>query len=834
MLSGRPIRSPFLPGELRDILHVPCTSQHAGHPRSSERVMREHPRPSDRGHPSAFDRDHLRVAIAMASVIFATAINARRSKASSRTLFKFPVAVVKQLDSLPKHSLLYLLLLYVDHTVNSAFLFRSETETRTMDHKTWLWRKKRSEKTIVVATDNVDISSKRLNEEIIPMEGGRDRLVKMAPVANAGGEMAEADAITVKKELDEAPRQGKLANEKLTHLEVALKDCTQQLNFIRDERLEELTTENSRLSKALLVKEELIENQQKLKSRSEAEFGAVMDRLGLTEKENAFLKYEFHVLEKELEIRNEEMGYNCRSSDLAHKQHSQDSKEIAKLEAECQKLRLLLRKRLPGPAAVAKMKNEVEMPGKDKSEMSTNLLLEQLCNVEEENKTLREIMIKKNAQIQSLSSITQCHYSSRNEINGRFVEMEKLALSDVKESVPFEQGHCGFSNTRQMQSKDVAGERSFDWLQVVLQAISEQKRISNRSLVRILEDIKIALGCSNLLNTPDVNKNACSIHPIEIDALHISGYIGWKSPHMSPTTDSLGGASSVDNSSGKTKSQQFQPNLSKSIVNFSVTPQEASSARDKIKRHFGWNDSHGEKEVASASHCLVEENKRLKEDLKDLKTRLESATNKSEAQMEVGLEYKNSSCDELEATCLELQLQLESVAKNETLKYAMNQEWKLSQKGWEITAASVKLAECQETILNLGKQFKVLVAPQDAVHFEKIFSNCGASAAAINNRRVNERLSLHDRMLAENGGKADVLKPPKIQEAESSSLPHSNNLKNLQAYSIPTLSLLSFLQKTQCGDMRERERELCIVLIWLCIFLCWRAFEKPDNYSLSW
>ena len=33
---------------------------------------------------------------------------------------------------------------------------------------------------------------------------------------------------------------------------------------------------------------------------------------------------------------------------------------------------------------------------------------------------------------------------------------------------------------------------------------------------------------------------------------------------------------------------------------------------------------------------------------------------------------------------------------------------------WEIIVASEKLAECQETIVNLGKQLKALVAPKDA------------------------------------------------------------------------------------------------------------------------
>lgn len=38
----------------------------------------------------------------------------------------------------------------------------------------------------------------------------------------------------------------------------------------------------------------------------------------------------------------------------------------------------------------------------------------------------------------------------------------------------------------------------------------------------------------------------------------------------------------------------------------------------------------------------------------------------------------------------------------------------------EITAASEKLAECQETILNLGKQLKAMAAPKDASLFDSV------------------------------------------------------------------------------------------------------------------
>ncbi|GLT67432.1 hypothetical protein SLA2020_397430 [Shorea laevis] len=134
-------------------------------------------------------------------------------------------------------------------------------------------------------------------------------------------------------------------------------------------RLAKLGVENSHISNALLVKEKLIEDVNKQLTQMESDFSALMTRLQSTEKDNASLKYEVRVLEKELEIRNEEREFNRRTDDASHKQHLESVKKIAKLESECQRLRILVRKRLPGPAALAKMKNEVEMLGRDSVEM---------------------------------------------------------------------------------------------------------------------------------------------------------------------------------------------------------------------------------------------------------------------------------------------------------------------------------------------------------------------------------------------------------------------------------------------------------------------------------
>lgn len=85
---------------------------------------------------------------------------------------------------------------------------------------------------------------------------------------------------------------------------------------------------------------------------------------------------------------------------------------------------------------------------------------------------------------------------------------------------------------------------------------------------------------------------------------------------------------------------------------------------------------------------------------------------------------------------------------------------------WEITTASAKLAECQETILNLGKQLKALASPREAAILDKMLATPPISTG---DKKLNKRSSLRDRMLAEDDAKkALVLKPPKLEETTSS------------------------------------------------------------------
>ncbi|KAJ6302497.1 hypothetical protein OIU77_016566 [Salix suchowensis] len=388
-----------------------------------------------------------------------------------------------------------------------------------------------------------------------------------------------------------------------------------------------------------------------------------------------------------------------------------------------------------------------------------------------------------------------------------FAEMEKLAIvstqtpsaggnrsfSAGKELVSMEQDHSGYSDEKQeIHSKEDSTDKSFDWLQVVLNAIFKQQRISQRSLTELLEDIKIALGYINHSNASEPDAAALSGQHLECD---IGGYITWKSPNESSIANSLNEAPSIDTPGKQTSKQLDQSNLSNlqednerlknELDNMEVRLQSAADKTETLMVKLRESEKSVErlqaevgilKESKGTVEDQIENQKSINEDLDTQLTVTKAKLNEvfqKLSSLEVELEDRSNCCEELEATCLELQLQLESAAK-ETLSCGINKEGKHPQDGWEIKAASVKLAECQETILNLGKQLKALASPREAALFDNVFTTTGATTTATNIRNMNKRFSLRDQMLAEDRSKAIILRSP-TDDAQISSLNHSDS-----------------------------------------------------------
>ncbi|XP_019087141.1 PREDICTED: filament-like plant protein 5 isoform X2 [Camelina sativa] len=218
---------------------------------------------------------------------------------------------------------------------------------------------------------------------------------KVAEEAVSGWEKADAETLTLKRKLESVTLLKLTAEDRASHLDDALRECTRQIRIVKDEsdqklkdvilaktihwdkikselegKIDELSqglhraaSDNGALTRSLQERSEMIVRISEEKSKSEVDVEKLKTNLQLAEKEISSLKYDVHVASKEVEIRNEEKNMSLRSAEIANKQHLEGVKKITKLEAECQRLRGLLRKKLPGPAAMAQMKIEVESLG---------------------------------------------------------------------------------------------------------------------------------------------------------------------------------------------------------------------------------------------------------------------------------------------------------------------------------------------------------------------------------------------------------------------------------------------------------------------------------------
>nr|GEW89311.1 hypothetical protein [Tanacetum cinerariifolium] len=584
--------------------------------------------------------------------------------------------------------------------------------------KSWIWKKKATEKTMISEDEanladkmelerNLKISDKKLSAALAEINA-KDEIAKkqtnIAREAIQGWEKAETEVLTLKQELEKATQQRVADEERLHGADAALKECMLQLRFVREEqekrihdavtktsteyekirtdleekltesnrKLSKLGIENAQLSKTLSEKEKIINELHAVSAQVDYDLSAVVSSLDSAQRENASLSYEVRMLEKELEIRNEEREFNRRTSEAAHKQYLGNVKKIAKLETEAQRLRLLVQKRLPGPADVVKMKNAVNVLGKESTEVTRRrsnpfpvastefvvddasskkitFLTEQLCALEEENKLLKEFLNQKTneltkSQMSDMGSdekvsmaeswTPSCYTVGASDIGlmDDFVEMEKLALVSVEKP---------FVNSTLVQ------ENHSHWLDNILKVVAEHAKIMQQSSSDMLEDIKVALAGKDTCNfqapvdKKDSNAYTCdesmkkSIQRLVelIEGIKLSekddnlspyktsetptGYtvhvFQWKTSELRGVLEEfLQSCNKMVN--GKAGLEDFLKELTSGmewIVNHCFSLQDVSSMKDDIKKHFDWDETHSECEVEGGTNGRLSEADKL-------------------------------------------------------------------------------------------------------------------------------------------------------------------------------------------------------------------------------
>lgn len=168
-----------------------------------------------------------------------------------------------------------------------------------------------------------------------------------------GWEKAENEVLTLKHKLESANQKNSALEDRLGHLDGALKECVRQLRQAREEQEKKIhevvaakTNEWDSLKSGL--ESQLVELQvqlQSAKTKAASPIDSDMQtKLEAAQKENSALKLELLSQGKELKISIIERDLSIKAAETASKQHLESIKKVAKLEAECRRLKSMARK----------------------------------------------------------------------------------------------------------------------------------------------------------------------------------------------------------------------------------------------------------------------------------------------------------------------------------------------------------------------------------------------------------------------------------------------------------------------------------------------------------
>ncbi|CAJ1937737.1 unnamed protein product [Sphenostylis stenocarpa] len=176
---------------------------------------------------------------------------------------------------------------------------------------------------------------------------------KVAEEAVSGWEKAENEVSSVKQQLDATRQKNSILEDRVGHLDGALKECMRQLRQAREVQEQKIVeavvnscgeweSNKSELEGKVASLEAQLQT-----AKADAAASIRFDfrqRLEAVQKENSSLKHELQSRLEELELRIVERDLSSQAAETASKQHLESVKKVAKLEAECRRLKAMTRK----------------------------------------------------------------------------------------------------------------------------------------------------------------------------------------------------------------------------------------------------------------------------------------------------------------------------------------------------------------------------------------------------------------------------------------------------------------------------------------------------------
>ncbi|CAH8259414.1 unnamed protein product [Arabidopsis lyrata] len=605
-----------------------------------------------------------------------------------------------------------------------------------MDRRSWLWRRKSSEKSPgetestgsvsshserfsddqrsqspeliskpvtreEEATADIKILTERLSAALLNVSLKEDlakQHAKVAEEAVSGWEKAENEAAALKQQLDASTSKVSALEDRNSHLDSALKECVRQLWQGREEQNQKIEEAINNKCKEWETKKSQLEARiEELQARQDVTTASVHEdlypKLEALEKENSSLKLQLLSKAEEVKIRTIERDLSTQAAESASKQQLEGIKKLTKLEAECRKLRVMVRRsdnsselkssidnQSDYSGRVSFSDNEMQSPSEktigktsmapsvDIGLMDDFLEMEKLASLphpepgrknSESNKELE----KSNAHVNQLKneSKTSLHRISELEEKVEMVEVEKLqlemALNGSKEQI----------EALQSRLKEIEGK------------LSEMKKLEAEN-----EELELLLGESGK-QIQDLQRqlNKAQVNMSELETR--------RAEKLELTICLNGTKKQLETSQNRLKETERKLTELQTLLHLTKDAKEA--AEDGVKAANEKTEAVESKlrDVEAEAECLILKIKSL-----------EDVTEKERA-----LSAKHiSKCNELQDEISKLKQELEHHQETQPEPNLMK-GFELKQEK-ELAVAASKFAECQRTIASLGQRLQSL------------------------------------------------------------------------------------------------------------------------------
>ncbi|XP_038885054.1 filament-like plant protein 3 [Benincasa hispida] len=564
--------------------------------------------------------------------------------------------------------------------------------------------------------DSVKSLSDRLSAALLNVKAKEDLVKQHAKVAEeaiAGWEKAENEVGHLKQQLGTMVQQKSALEDRVSHLDGALKECVRQLRQAREEqeqKIHDAVEEKTRewestkvdLERQLLALQSKADAAKCGSPQVDPSLGKMLESL---KRENAALRHELHAQYRELETRTIERDLSTQTAETASKQHLESIKKMAKLEAECRRLKFMSCKpSLLDHKSIAASTISIESLTDTQSDNGEQLnavdieirrternKCEPSCSYPRASTLLAELN-----QLGNEKTVNSNLPSSLElDLMDDFLEMERLA------SLP--ECDTGKSHQESEASPRLTAEENA--LRTELETLRHERSLMEEKLGE-MEEAKIEL--EEKLKQMEMEKDEMEerLEMMEVDRVEVNQMLVKMETEISELGQKLMKMEAGKIEMGEklkkleTEKDELETALSQSQKSVDISQFQLKETEMKLEK------LQNELTIANESKLRIESQL--------ISMEAESLTISAKADMlESDIQKERASALALTVKCQVLEEELSRLKQDEKLSQSEISKNELKIKQEDLAVAAGKLAECQKTIASLGNQLKSLAALED-------------------------------------------------------------------------------------------------------------------------